>query len=124
MQHLTRHTGGVQQAQQERSHVVIVCREESSTTDRRATPRTPVALRVDYTDAQGRAGWGIARNLSEGGLFLEYTPGVAVGETLTVTLVLPQGLPYKGEAQVMHRNARGAGLRFVGRRMPEERWPA
>lgn len=81
--------------------------------ERRIHPRREVLLRVDYTDKAGRAWFGLARNLSIGGMFLEYTPELSVGDTITTAFVLPSGRPYRLQAQVVHRNHTGAGLTFL-----------
>jgi hypothetical protein len=46
-------------------------------------------------------------------MYLEYTPGVWVGDTITIAFVLPSGRPCKIAAQVVRVEALGAGLRFV-----------
>ena len=81
--------------------------------ERRINPRRDVSLRVDYTDHQGRAWFGLARNLSIGGMFLEYTPELSIGDTITTAFVLPSGRPYRLQAEVVHCNRAGAGLSFL-----------
>ena len=120
MKSLSLHIGGVHQAIQETGNTVLACREEQSAEHRRTSPRKQVSLRVDYADAQGRAWWGVARNLSYGGIFLEYPPGLSVGDTITLTFVLPTGQPCKCQAQVVYLNTVGAGLRFTDRQAPLE----
>ncbi len=85
----------------------------TKTDERRINPRRNVSLRVDYTDREGRAWFGLARNLSIGGMFLEYTPELSVGDTITAAFVLPSGRPYRFQAQVVYRNHAGAGLAFL-----------
>lgn len=85
---------------------------EKKGAERRINPRRDVSLRVDYTDQTGRAWFGLARNLSIGGMFLEYTPELSVGDTITTAFVLPSGRPYRLVAQVVHCNRAGAGLSF------------
>ncbi len=81
--------------------------------ERRIHPRKNVTLRVDYTDSGGRACLGLARNLSFGGMFLEYTPALTVGDIVTTAFVLPSGRPYRLQARVVHRNETGSGLSFL-----------
>jgi hypothetical protein len=81
--------------------------------ERRLFPRRDVSLRVDYTDKSSRAWLGLARNISIGGMFLEYTPELAIGDTITTAFVLPSGRPYRLRAQVVHCNSAGAGLIFL-----------
>lgn len=81
--------------------------------ERRLFPRRDVSLRVDYTDNNGRAWLGLARNISIGGIFLEYTPELSLGDTITTAFVLPSGRPYRLRARVVHCNADGAGLIFL-----------
>lgn len=81
--------------------------------ERRLNPRREVSLRVDYTDKAGRAWFGLARNLSIGGMFLEYTPELSVGDTITTAFVLPSGRPYRLQALVVYCNHAGAGLAFL-----------
>lgn len=80
--------------------------------ERRINPRRNVSLRVDYTDQTGRAWFGLARNISIGGMFLEYTPELSVGDSITTAFVLPTGRPYRLRARVVHCNHTGAGLSF------------
>ena len=87
--------------------------QEKTGDERRLHPRRDVSLRVDYTDKAGRAWFGLARNLSIGGMFLEYTPELSVGDTITTAFVLPSGRPYRLQARVVHRNHAGAGLSFL-----------
>ena len=88
-------------------------REDQTGADRRIHPRKDVSLRVDYANAEGRAWLGIARNLSCGGMFLEYTPELSVGDTVTTTFALPTGSPCRLLAQVVHKNGLGSGLKFL-----------
>jgi hypothetical protein len=81
--------------------------------ERRVYPRRDVSLRVDYIDTNGHAWLGLARNLSIGGMFLEYTPELSIGETITTAFVLPSGRPYRLRARVVHRTPAGAGLTFL-----------
>jgi hypothetical protein len=70
-------------------------------------------VRVDCFESGGRAWWGISRDLSRGGMFLEYTPELSVGDTLYIAFVLPTGRPCRLEARVVRVEPIGAGLRFV-----------
>ena len=85
--------------------------------ERRINRRRNVSLRVDYTDQTGRAWLGLARNISIGGMFLEYTPELSVGDTITTAFVLPSGRPYRLKAQVVHCNPTGAGISFEQHQM-------
>ena len=92
---------------------VIEANRDDKGVERRIHPRRAVSLRVDYTDRAGRAWFGLARNLSIGGMFLEYTPELSVGDTITTAFVLPSGRPYRLQARVVHCNRAGAGLSFL-----------
>jgi hypothetical protein len=82
--------------------------------ERRQYPRHPVICRVDYADRQRRAWWGLIRDLSQEGVFIEYTPALTVGERVMTTFTLPEGPPFKLKAQVVRVSATGAGLKFIG----------
>jgi hypothetical protein len=55
----------------------------------------------------------MCRDLSQGGMFLEYAPGLSVGETISLAFVLPTGRPCRLDAQVVRTEPIGAGVRFV-----------
>jgi hypothetical protein len=83
----------------------------------RACVRRAAALRVDYATAQGKAGLGMARNLSLHGMYIDsalrhVTHEVAPGDLLTVAFVLPSGRPCKLRAAVVHCNRHGCGVQF------------
>jgi PilZ domain len=83
-------------------------------THSRQHPRVEGTLRVDYVDAQGHGGLGLAKNLSYTGLYLTcVSRPLHVGETLTLTFVTPTGKACKLHACVVHTNKAGAGLRFT-----------
>ena len=75
--------------------------------------RTGMTCRVDYADAQGRANVGLLRNISAGGMFIEYTPGLTIGEMVTTAFLLPNGQACKLRAKVIRLTYSGSGLRFV-----------
>jgi hypothetical protein len=81
--------------------------------DRRRHPRKDVRLRVDCSESSGRSWVGLSRDLSRGGMFLEYTPELSVGDMLHIAFVLPTGRPCRLVAQVVRVEPLGAGLRFV-----------
>ncbi len=105
MKSLSLHIGGVHQAIQETGNTVLACREEQSAENRRTSPRKQVSLRVDYADAQGRAWWGVARNLSYGGIFLEYPPGLSVGDTIVSVAAHNSNHPDPQTYQMRERRA-------------------
>jgi hypothetical protein len=73
------------------------------TKNSRQHPREEIPLRVDYVDAQGHAGLGLAKNLSYTGVYLTVVSRpLHVGDTLTMTF-----------ARVVHANKAGVGLRFI-----------
>ena len=82
--------------------------------DRRGYRRESVLCRVDYADATGRAWMGLVRDVSLGGLFVDYAPDVAIGATVVTAFVLPGGFPIKLQAQVVRQKDHGTGLRFHG----------
>jgi PilZ domain-containing protein len=88
-------------------------RHQQQGADRRRHPRKEMRVRVDCFESGGRSWWGISRDLSRGGMFLEYTPGLSVGDTLYIAFVLPTGRPCRLEARVVRVEPIGAGLRFV-----------
>jgi hypothetical protein len=104
---------GAETAMQHQQEVIYIANRRPRPVDRRAHPRREVRLRVDCSEQGGRSWWGLSKDLSRGGMFLEYTPGVCVGDTLTIAFILPSGLPCKLAAQVVRVEALGAGLRFV-----------
>jgi hypothetical protein len=57
---------------------------------------------------------GMIKDISSEGMFVEYTPGLAVGETVVTTFSLPDSPPFKLKARVMRTARAGAGLQFVG----------
>lgn len=80
----------------------------------RQHPREEVTLRVDYMDAQGRSGLGLATNLSYTGIGLtSLARPLQVGDTLVLTFVTPSGKACKLHARVVHAHAAGAGLVFT-----------
>lgn len=82
--------------------------------DRRGYHRGSVLCRVDYADAAGRAWMGLVRDISLGGIFVDYAPGVTIGEAIVTAFALPGGPPLKLQAEVVRRHGQGAGLRFKG----------
>jgi uncharacterized protein (TIGR02266 family) len=95
---------------------------------RRATPRAPVALGVDYRygDCQGTA---TTLNLSEGGMFIVVPDPPAVGTRLRVQFAVPDCEPWEATAEVMwvrhpeaqHPYPPGMGVQFV--ELPAEARP-
>jgi hypothetical protein len=84
------------------------------TQDSRQHPREVALLRVDYVDAQGQAGLGLAKNLSYTGIYLtSISRPLHVGDTLTMTFAMPTGKACKLQARVVHTNKVGVGLRFT-----------
>ena len=81
--------------------------------NRRKHPRKDTAFRVDFADVHGRAGMGLARNVSFGGMYVAYTPHLEVGERLVTVFTLPSGLPCKMVAHVVRADKAGIGLRFL-----------
>jgi uncharacterized protein (TIGR02266 family) len=96
---------------------------------RRAAPRAPVALGVDYQygDCQGTAK---TLNLSEGGMFIVTPDPPAVGTRVRLNFALPDCDPWEATAEVMwvrgpqeqHPYPAGMGVQFV--ELPEEARPA
>jgi hypothetical protein len=83
-------------------------------THSRQHPRAERTLRVDYVDAHGHGGLGLAKNLSYTGIYLTcVSRPLHVGETLTLTFVMPTGKACKLHAYVVHTNKAGAGLQFT-----------
>ena len=82
--------------------------------DTRQHPREEVTLRVDYMDAQGRGGLGLATNLSYTGIALtSLSRPLQVGDTLVLTFVTSPGKACKLHARVVHAHPAGAGLVFT-----------
>lgn len=88
--------------------------------ERRKHPRRGVYCRVDFTNSQGHASMGLARNVSLGGMFVEHAGGVTVGEVIMAAFTLPNGQPFKTRAEVIRVDHAGFGLRFVDL---QERYP-
>ena len=77
-------------------------------------PREQVTLRVDYMDAQGRGGLGLARNLSYTGIALtSLSHPLQVGETLILTFATAHKKACKLQARVVHSHRASAGLVFT-----------
>jgi hypothetical protein len=89
--------------------------------ERRAHSRKPVYFRVDVLNEKGHVSMGLMKNLSLGGMFVEQTPGLALGETLTTAFALPDGQPFKTKAEVVRVEPSGCGIKFVDL---SERYPA
>ena len=82
--------------------------------DTRQHPREEVTLRVDYMDAQGRGGLGLATNLSYTGIALtSLSRPLQVGDTLLLTFVMAHRKACKLHACVVHTRSAGAGLVFT-----------
>ena len=80
----------------------------------RQHPREEVTLRVDYMDAQGCGGLGLAINLSYTGIALRsLSHPLKVGDTLTLTFVIASGKACKLHARVVHTHKKTAGLVFT-----------
>ena len=80
----------------------------------RQHPREEVTLRVDYMDAQGRGGLGLATNLSYTGIALtSLSRPLQVGDTLVLTFATSPGTACKLHARVVHVHPAGAGLVFT-----------
>jgi hypothetical protein len=95
--------------------------EGNNMEDRRAHSRKPVYFRVDFLNEQGQLSMGLVKNLSLGGMFVEQTPGLALGEILTTAFALPDGQPFKTKAEVVRVDPSGFGIKFVDL---SERYPA
>lgn len=86
--------------------------------DRRHFPRKKVSFRVDYARASemtdiGYADWGMTRDISVSGVFIEHTPHLILGEIVTIAFILPTGEAYKLPARVVRQSPEGMGLEFV-----------
>ena len=80
----------------------------------RQHPREAVTLRVDYMDAQGRGGLGLAQNLSYTGIALtSLSRPLQVGDTLVLTSVTSPGKACKLHARVVHTHTAGVGLVYL-----------
>ena len=80
----------------------------------RQHPREEVTLRVDYMDAEGRGGLGLAKNLSYTGISLmSLSRPLRVGDTLILTFVTVHKKACKLQARVIHTHRAGAGLVFT-----------
>src|SRR2546423_14724407 len=81
-------------------------------------PREEVTLRVDYMDAQGRGGLGLATNLSYTGIALtSLSRPLQVGDTLLLTFVMAHRKACKLHACVVHTRSPGRPPRS---RMPQK----
>lgn len=83
-----------------------------SRTDRRCQTRQEVSCRVDYADSKRSTGVGLITNLSRDGLFMDYVPGLATGDTVTAAFRLPGSPPFKLRGVVKWANTQGVGLKF------------
>jgi PilZ domain len=80
----------------------------------RRQPREEVTLRVDYMDAEGRSGLGLARNLSYTGIALtSLSRPLQVGDRLVLTFVPSTGKACKLHTRVVHTLGASAGLVFT-----------
>ena len=96
------------------AHQQVVLEAVTPRTDRRHHPRREVSCRVDYADTKRSTGVGLITNLSMDGLFMDYVPGLAAGDTVTAAFRLPGSPPFKLKGVVKWVNTQGAGLRFEG----------
>ena len=84
-----------------------------SSDERRSAPRATVPLDGGWDGASGRQPCRIA-DLSTGGCFVETRNPPAVGETVTVTIALPDGHRLEAVAEVTYSfSAMGFGARFL-----------
>jgi hypothetical protein len=81
--------------------------------ERRRHPRKGMYCRVDFLDNQGHVAMGLARNISLGGMFVEYASSVTIGEIIVASFTLPTGQPFKAKAEVVRVDSAGFGLKFV-----------
>src|SRR5215470_5761705 len=80
----------------------------------RRHPREEVTLRVDYMDAEGQSGLGLARNLSYTGIALtSLSRPLQVGDRLVLTFVTATGKACKLRTRVVHTLGASAGLVFT-----------
>ena len=79
----------------------------------RRHPRDDLAFRVDYVDSGGRAGTGMATNVSYTGMYLARIPRLRIGDLLHMVFVLPTGKTCKLRARVVRTDRTGAGLCFT-----------
>ncbi len=96
------------------AHQQVALEEVKPRTDRRHHPRREVSCRVDYADTKRSTGVGLITNLSMDGLFMEYVPGLATGDTVTAAFRLPGSPPFKLKGVVKWIHTQGAGLKFEG----------
>jgi hypothetical protein len=89
--------------------------------EQRLFPRKAVFCRVDFVDSQGHAAMGLAKNISLGGMFVEYASRLSVGDTIVASFSLPNGQPFKTKAEVVRVDGLGFGLKFVDL---HDRYPA
>jgi hypothetical protein len=68
---------------------------------------------VDYVDSGGRAGTGMATNVSYTGMYLARIPRLRIGDLLHMVFVLPTGAPCRLQARVVRTDRTGAGLCFT-----------
>ena len=79
----------------------------------RQHPRDDTSFRVDYVDSSGRAGMGLATNVSYTGMYLAYIPPLRVGDLLHMVFFLPTGKPCRLRARVVRTDRTGVGLCFT-----------
>jgi len=75
--------------------------------------RDALACRVDYVDSSGRAGIGMATNVSYTGMYLTYVPRLRIGDLLHMVFFLPTGKPCRLRARVVRTDRTGVGLCFT-----------
>lgn len=102
-------------------------RPTASAAERRTTPRLDKVFPVIVSGPRGTT-FGIARNVSDGGMFLEAAEAQPLGSTVTVTFAFPGSaaeitaeaevrytstLNYRGRRTGLPASTRGMGLKFI-----------
>jgi type IV pilus assembly protein PilZ len=87
--------------------------EKTITLDERESPRKPCSLSVDY-QSQDRQHSEHILDIGTGGVFIETTEPIAVGQELTLNFKFPDSeKDIKVDGQIVWRNPRGIGVKFI-----------
>ncbi len=88
--------------------------EKTITLDERESPRNSCSLTVDYQSQDSEHSEHIL-DIGTGGVFIETTEPIAVGQDLTLNFTFPDSQDtIKVDGEIVWRNTKGIGVKFIG----------
>jgi type IV pilus assembly protein PilZ len=88
--------------------------EKTITLDERESPRKPCTLTVDYQSQNSEHSEHIL-DIGTGGVFIETTEPIAVGQELSLNFTFPDSQDkIKVNGEIVWRNTKGIGVKFIG----------